>query len=205
VAAQTFVKTGLSRIPLYGEHRDDIVGILYMKDLIPYLLDADGNQSFQARKIARVPFFVPETKVASQLLEELRHRRVQMAVVLDEFGSVAGLITLEDLLEAIVGPIDDEHDIPPPRDQLVALGDGVYEVDAAVALEELNDRLGLELPTDADFQSVGGLAFDALGRVPEHGATFQASGAEFTVLQVTDHAIRRLRIELKPTSLPVEG
>jgi CBS domain containing-hemolysin-like protein len=138
--------------------------------------------------------FVPETKGATELLDELRHRRVQMAVVLDEFGSVAGLITLEDLLEEIVGPIEDEHDAPSADDPVREVEPGTWEVDASMAVEDLNERLDLELPTDGDYQTLGGLAFDALGQVPDVGATFRREGIEFTVLEVSDHAIRRVRV-----------
>lgn len=202
-AARTFLSSGLSRIPLYGEHRDDIVGVLYVKDLIPFLLDAQRHPAFHARALARPAEFVPETKPASDMLDELRTKRIALAIVLDEFGSVSGLITLEDLLEAIVGPIDDEHDTPTPADLVHAVDDRAFEVDATVPLEELNERLGLDLPTDGDYQTLGGLALDALGRVPEAGATFHASGAEFTVLDVVDHAVKRIRIELDARSEPV--
>jgi CBS domain containing-hemolysin-like protein len=150
--------------------------------------------------LARPPHFVPETKNATELLEELRQRRIQLAIVLDEYGSVAGLITLEDLLEEIVGPIDDEHDAPTPDDAVLDLGGGAFEVDAATSLEEINDRLDLQLPTQGDFQTLGGLAFDALGQVPDVGATFQRGGVLFTVLEVVDHAIRRVRIDLQPVT-----
>ncbi len=203
-AAQTFITTGLSRIPLYGEHRDDIVGVLYAKDLFAKLIDGGpGNPPPLPRKLVRATLFVPETKNATELLEEFRHRRVQMAIVLDEYGAVSGLITLEDLLEEVVGSIDDEHDIPTPEDAVVEVEDAKYEVNASMPLEDLNDRLDLNLPTDGDFQTVGGLAFDAIGRVPEVGATFRAEGVEFTVLEVLDHSIRKLRLDLKPSTEPV--
>lgn len=201
-AAQAFIDSGLSRIPLYGEHRDDIVGVLYVKDMIPSLLHRNRTQSFHARALARAPLSVPETKPASDLLDELRKQRVQMAIVFDEFGSVSGLITLEDLLEAIVGPIDDEHDAPSADDEVLKLAADQFEVDAALPLEELNERLGLDLPTDRDFQTLGGLVFDVLGRIPEVGDQLQVSGAEITVLEVVDHAIRRLRLDLKPSRQP---
>jgi CBS domain containing-hemolysin-like protein len=118
--------------------------------------------------------------------------------VLDEYGGVAGLITLEDLLEELVGPIDDEHDVPTPDDPVVSLGGSLYEVDASLPIEALNERLELNLPTDGDYQTVGGLAFDALGRVPEPGSIFLVEGVEFTVLEVVDHSIRRLRLNLRP-------
>jgi CBS domain containing-hemolysin-like protein len=199
-AARAFVDTGRSRIPLYGEHRDDVVGILYAKDLFALMLDAGGLDAAVPRKIVRPVHYVPETKNAYELLDDLRTRRVQIAVVLDEYGGVAGLVTLEDLLEELVGPIDDEHDVPTAEDPLVPLGGGRYEVDAAVPLEELNERLDLHLPTDGEFQTLGGFAFNALGRLPEPGASFRHDGVEFTVVEVAEHSIRRLRIDLQPAA-----
>ena len=132
-------------------------------------------------------------------MNELRARRSQIAIVLDEYGGVAGLVTLEDLFEALVGPIDDEHDVPTPEDPVVPLGGSRYEVDATVGLEEINDRLGLRLPTDGDFLTLGGFAFNALGRLPSPGETFRAEGVEFTVVEVADHAIRRVQLEIVPS------
>jgi CBS domain containing-hemolysin-like protein len=195
-AARTFRETGLSRIPMFGENRDDILGILYAKDLFPTMLDADDIESVVPRKLIRPAYFVPETKNANDLLNELRAKRSQIAIVLDEYGGVAGLVTLEDLLEALVGPIDDEHDVPTPEDPVVPLGGSRYEVDAAVPLEELNDRLGLHLPTNGDFQTVGGFAFNTLGRLPAKGDHFRSNGVEFTVSEVGDHSIRRVQLEL---------
>ena len=116
--------------------------------------------------------------------------------MLDEYGGVAGLVTLEDLLEALVGPIDDEHDVPTPEDPVVPLGGSRYEVDATVPLEDLNDRLGLHLPTNGDFQTVGGFAFNTLGRLPAKGDSFRSDGIEFTVIEVGDHSIRRVQLDL---------
>jgi CBS domain containing-hemolysin-like protein len=197
-AARAFRETGLSRIPIFGENRDDILGILYAKDLFPLMTETNDFDSIVPRKLTRPAYFVPETKNASDLLNELRARRSQIAIVLDEYGGVAGLVTLEDLLEALVGPIDDEHDIPTPEDPVVALGGSRYEVAATVPLEEINDRLGLHLPTDGDFQTVGGFAFNALGRLPSEGESFRSDGVEFTVTEVIDHAIRRVQLELVP-------
>jgi CBS domain containing-hemolysin-like protein len=197
-AARTFRETGLSRIPLFGENRDDIIGILYAKDLFPRMTEPEGGDGISPRTLARPAYCVPETKNAYELLEELRSRRTQIAIVLDEYGNVAGLITFEDLLESLVGTIDDEHDVPSLADPLTRLGGTRFEVDATLELEELNERLALRLPTDGDFLTVGGLAFHALGRVPEPGATFRFSDVEFTVLEVVDHAIRRVQLELQP-------
>ncbi|GAC1300362.1 MAG: hypothetical protein NVSMB14_10810 [Isosphaeraceae bacterium] len=203
-AARAFRETGFSRIPLFGAHRDDIVGVLYAKDLFPTLIDAKDSGSVQPKKLARPPFFVPETKDAADLLIEFRARRVQLAIALDEYGGVAGLISLEDLLEQVVGPIDDEHDRPASAEPIVPLGNARFEVDALVELEEVNERLGLHLPTDGDFSTVGGFAFNSLGRLPEPGDSFRHNGAEFIVLEVAEHSIRRLRVELDPQAVAGE-
>jgi CBS domain containing-hemolysin-like protein len=199
-AAQVFRDTGKSRVPVFGENRDDIVGILYAKDLFNRMIDEEDLRSIVVRKLTRPAYCVPETKNAFELLDEFRSRRTQIAVVLDEYGGVAGLVTLEDLLEELVGPIDDEHDEPTPVDPVHALGGARYEVDATIPLELLNERLGLHLPTDADFQTLGGLAFHALGRLPEPGTSFRYDGVEFTVLEVTEHTIRRMRLDLEPAA-----
>jgi CBS domain containing-hemolysin-like protein len=194
-AARAFIDSGYSRIPLFGETRDDIVGILYAKDLFAAFNSAAGPAG-TPRKLAREPLYIPETKNAAELLDELRSTRVQLAVVLDEYGGVAGLITLEDLLEELVGEINDEHDQPGPADPVVPLGDDSYEVDASIPLEDLNERLDLRLPTDEDYATLGGLAFTTLGHLPEPGASFTREGVEFTVLHVEGRSIRRLRLNL---------
>src|SRR5262249_32833303 len=142
---------------------------------------------------------------AYELLNEFRLKRTQIAIVLDEYGGVAGLVTLEDLVEELVGPIDDEHDIPTPPDPVVPLGGSNYEVDATLPLELLNDRLSLHLPTNGDFSTVGGLAFHSLGRLPEPGTSFRANGVEFIILEIGEHSIRRLRIDVQPTDPPPDG
>jgi CBS domain containing-hemolysin-like protein len=195
-AADLFRSTGLSRIPLYGANRDDVVGILYAKDLFPALLDAKDPAEVSPKRLARPAYFVPETKRADELLEELRSQRLQIAIVLDEYGGVAGLVTLEDLFEEIVGPIDDEHDRPSNGDPVRPLGPSSFEVDASIPLEELNERLGLHLPTDGEATTVGGYAFHALGRLPEPGTIFRENGIQFTVLEVADHSIRRVKLDL---------
>jgi CBS domain containing-hemolysin-like protein len=202
-AAATFQRTGLSRIPIFGANHDDIIGILYVKDLFAHMTEVGGLEAVSPRKLVRPPFFIPETKNAFELLEEMRRDRRQIAVVLDEYGGMAGVVTLEDLLEELVGAIHDEHDIPAPDDPVRALGDSRYEVDATLPVDSLNERLGLRLPTDSDYLTVGGLAFHSLGKVPEPGETFRADGVQFTVVDVKDHRIRRLRIELADAQ-PVE-
>ena len=206
-AARAFVASGFSRIPLYGENLDDVVGVLYAKDLFAQMAEVDPSPRVSARvsprKLARKPLLVPESRGALDLLDDLRRERVQLAVVMDEYGGVAGIVALEDLLERIVGPIHDEHDPIASEESVAILSASQYEVDASVAVEDLNDRLHLNLPTDGDYQTVGGLAFDALGRVPEPGESFRVGAVEFTVLRVVNHAIRRLRLDLRPSTAAV--
>jgi CBS domain containing-hemolysin-like protein len=197
-AALTFRETGLSRIPIYGVNRDDVLGILYAKDLFPTMTDPDRSAEIVPAELVRSPLFVPESKNAFVLLEEFRAQRTQLAVILDEYGGVAGLITLEDLLEELVGYIDDEHDVPTPDDPIRLLGEGRFELDAALPIELVNERLNLRLPTDEDFQTVGGLALHSLGRVPEIGDSFRVGAVAMTVAEVSDHAVRRLILDLKP-------
>jgi CBS domain containing-hemolysin-like protein len=195
-AADIFVQSGRSRIPLYGENRDDIVGVLYAKDLFPRLIDSEAVRE-TLRSIVRPPFFVPESKNAAELLEQFQAERVQLAIAIDEYGAVAGLVTLEDLIEEIVGPIEDEHDVPTADEPIVNIGEGQYDVQATVEIETLNEALKLHLPTD-ESETIGGFAFNMLGRLPEPNESFHHNGVEFTVLDVSDRSIRRLRLSLQP-------
>ncbi|MDR3619805.1 MAG: hemolysin family protein [Paludisphaera borealis] len=199
-AAEAFRKSGRSRIPLYGSNRDDIVGMLLAKDLLNRMLVENDSSKVVPAAIARPVYRVPETKNAFNLLEEMRFRRAPMAIVLDEYGGVAGLVTIEDLLEQLVGPIHDEYDAPAPADPIVPLGGSKFELDASVDLEDLNERFGVHLPTDDEYQTIGGLALHVLGRLPEPGAAFSYEGLDFTVLEVADRSIRRLKMDLQPGS-----
>ncbi len=196
-AAATFHLSGLSRVPIFGANHDDIVGILYAKDLFARMTEVKDLTKVNPRKLVRPVHFVPETKNAFALLEELRTKRLQIAIVLDEYGGVAGLVTLEDLLEELVGAIDDEHDIPTMAEPIRPLGDSRYEVDATLPVESLNERFGLHLHTNGDYLTLGGLAFHVLGRVPEPGESFQADGVAFQVVDVADHRIRKLVLNLQ--------
>jgi CBS domain containing-hemolysin-like protein len=197
-AAEAFRKSGRSRIPLYGANRDDVVGMLLAKDLLNRMAAEKDASRVVPAEIARPAYCVPETKNAFQLLEDMRFRRAPMAIILDEYGGVAGLVTIEDLLEQLVGPIHDEYDAPAPADPIVPLGGSKFEIDASVALEDLNDRFDVHLPTDEEYQTIGGLALHKLGRLPEPGATFRYEGLDFKVLEVSNRSIRRLEMDLRP-------
>lgn len=196
-AVEKFCETGLSRIPLYGENRDDIVGILSVKDLVAVIIDPlIPNESIIPRKMVSPAFFVPESKNASDLLTEMRTQGTSIAIVLDEYGGVAGLITVEDLLAQLLGPSETDAG-PITRDgKIKQLGEARYEVDATVPVGQVNHRLRLHLPTDGKYQTVGGYAFNELGRLPNPGEMFVADGVQFTILEVVERSIRRVLLEL---------
>jgi CBS domain containing-hemolysin-like protein len=204
-AARAFRESGRSRIPVYGESRDDVLGILYAKDLFPPMTDPENARRIVPSELVRPPFFIPESKNAFELLEELRARRTQIAMILDEYGGVVGLITLEDLLEELVGVIDDEHDEPTPSDPIRHLGGSRYEIDASLPIELVNERLELDLPTNDGFQTVAGLALHSLGRLPELGDSCRLAGIEMTVAEVAEHSIRRLVLDLGESGQPENG
>ncbi len=187
-------RVGHSRIPVYRGSLDDTVGILYVKDLVKYLGASAGG--FELAPILRMPLRIPENKSVSDLLRDFQHSEVHLALVVDEFGGTAGLVTIEDVLEEIVGEIYDEHE--PSSDEvpsIVAGADGSWTVDGGVPLSELADATGLELPTDGDFDTAAGLALAHFGRVPTQGERFDAHGAHFTVDTASLTRVARMKVE----------
>ena len=184
---------GYSRIPVYGDDIDDVKGVIYVKDLLPYVgssLPEGGLAS-----VMREPFFVPETKRCGELFTEMTEKRIQMAIVSDEYGGTAGLVTLEDLLESIVGSIQDEYD-EEEEDEIIENEDASFSVDGATAIDELAERLDAELP-EGDYDTVGGMILSLLGRIPEedeHPAV-EAAGFRFTVETMSERRIERVRVE----------
>ncbi|MGQ0560999.1 MAG: hemolysin family protein [Gemmatimonadota bacterium] len=170
---QLLIDEGHSRIPVYQEDLDNIVGILLVKDLLPYLVGTAG-EAFVLREVLREAYFVPDTKRISELLAELRARNVHLAMVLDEFGGTEGLVTLEDLLEQIVGDIYDEYDLPEPDFTVTPEGDVL--IDGGTSIDEVNDRFGMELSSE-DYDTIGGYIFGALGRVPQPGDAIHVDGS----------------------------
>lgn len=145
-------------------------------------------------EVARAALFVPETKPVWALLQELLQTQVHVAIVVDEYGGTAGLITVEDILEEVVGEIADEYDRsrPPP---LKRLSETAAEVDARMRVDEVNEQMAIHVPQQEDYDTVGGLAFTVLGRVPSVGEQFRVNGIDFTILEVGKHRIKRLRVE----------
>jgi CBS domain containing-hemolysin-like protein len=188
------VSVGHSRIPVYEENLDHIVGVLYVKDLVPYL--GENAAGFQLRPLLRQPIMIPETKPVGELLADFQRSEVHMAIVIDEYGGTAGLVTIEDVLEEIVGEIQDEHDADEDdTPSLEVVGDGRAEVDGRYHIDDLNEELGLDLPEDEEFDTVGGYLLASMGRVPGVGEAFETRGARFTVLQASPTHIQRVGIE----------
>ena len=189
-ALDLIVKSGHSRIPIFKEKIDNIVGLLYAKDLLKPL--KNGQSDFHILDLVREVFFVPETKLVSELLKEFQTRRMHMAVVVDEYGGTAGLVTLEDILEEIVGEIRDEYDVE--EDLIKVLDERTAEVLAKINLHDLNEELGLELP-DEEFDTLGGFVYHLAGEVPEKGTKWSHENIEFTVLEVRGQRIAMVKIE----------
>lgn len=186
----TIIECGHSRIPVYEGTVDNIIGVLYAKDLLRHW--GEDSPGLDIRKIARPPFYIPETKKLENLLQEFKKRRVHIAIVIDEYGGTSGLITIEDLLEQIVGDIQDEHDI---EEELVQLqSDGSTVVDARLPIEEFEQLFEIEVEREK-FDTVGGLIFYLLGRVPEAGDNVVSNGIRLTVLSAGERRIGKLRAE----------
>jgi CBS domain containing-hemolysin-like protein len=188
-ALDTIINGGHSRIPVYDETIDNVVGVLYAKDLLPYL--KQGRTDIALRSIVRAAYFIPETKRASDLLPDLQQRRVHMAIAVDEYGGTAGIVTIEDLLEEIVGEIQDEYDTEEPVIECVA--DDEYIVDARIDLGELNQWTDASLPTE-DSDTLGGFIYTELGKVPVVGDQVHHDDLSFTVESVAGRRIGKVRI-----------
>jgi CBS domain containing-hemolysin-like protein len=184
VAAELVVRHGFTRIPVYRDDLDHIEGIVHAKDILN-LLHQDRHEVTLA-EILRPVRFVPESKRLTEMLHEMQEEKSHLAVVSDEYGSVSGLVTLEDLLEELVGQIGDEHDREAP--DVVPLGDGRQRVNAALPILELNEMLGVELPRER-WNTVGGLLFGLAGAIPAEGASFTVGEFRFTVEKVHGHRI----------------
>ena len=199
-ALQVAVAEGHSRIPVYEGTIDHIIGVLYAKDLLTRLDEA--NRQRQVREIMRPAYFVPESKRASELLEELQRQKVHMAIVIDEYGGTAGLITIEDLLEEIVGEIQDEYD-PEEEAEYQQIGADEYRFDAGIHLVEVNELLDVELSTE-ESDTLGGYIFSVLGKVPQVGESFERDGLRFTVESLDGRRIEWVRVLRLPTEQPAE-
>lgn len=192
---EQIIKAGHTRVPVYDGDIDNIVGILYAKDLLAQQV---RGESQDLRQVVRAPYFVPETKPLDDLLRQFKSRKVHLAVALDEYGGTAGIVTIEDILEEIVGDISDEYDQAEPE-LLERVNETTVEVDGRLHIDDLNDALDLEVPEDEDYDTIAGLVFAELGYIPTAGETLSAHGATFTVLDANERKLTRLRVEVAGT------
>ena len=198
------LKEGLSRVPIFETSLDNIVGILYAKDLLNLLAPTTTPDAHDLRKIMRPPYFVPRTKPLRDLLREFRIQQVHMAVVLDEYGGTSGLVTTEDIIEEIVGDIADEYERPQAA-ELKRLDDRTAEVDARMNLSDLNRALDLSLPEDADYHTIAGFVIATLGYIPTKGERLEHNGLVLTVLDAEPRRVKKLRLDLpEKTTTPEE-
>jgi magnesium and cobalt transporter len=187
------IDTAHSRFPVYEGDRENIIGILLAKDLLKLQRAPELN----IRALLRPPVFIPETKGLNDLLREFRGTRNHLAIVVDEFGRIAGLVTIEDVLEQIVGEIEDEFDIDDNEGDIFGLADRTYRVSGDTAIDRVNEAFGVTLaPTDAeqDFDTIGGLIAHEMGHVPKRGEHFTLAGLDFVVLHTKGGAVRWFKV-----------
>jgi putative hemolysin len=198
---ETVIQHGYSRIPAWRKDIDDVVGIVYAKDLMRAAREGRGTGAVEP--LLRTARYVPETKRVAELMREMQAEKFHMAIVVDEYGGTAGLVTLEDLIEELVGEIVDEFDVEDPL--LEPLPGGDVRVNARMALDELNDLLHLDLP-EGDWDTVGGLLFKLLGHVPSEGESVDVDGHRLRAERVQGRRIGRVRISrANPAPVPAEG
>ena len=190
-----FMEEQFSRLPIYEENEENIIGILHMKDLFFYReVEATEKRPFQIRSIMREPYYTYEYQKTSNIMDEMRKNSVSITIVLDEYGAAAGMITLEDLLEEIVGEIRDEYD-EYEEEVIKQVGENQYEVDGAAKIDDLNDALELKLESE-DYDSVGGYVIELLDHLPKAGETVREQNVEFEVLEADKTRVERVRVTL---------
>jgi len=187
---QLIAREGHSRIPVCDGSLDDIVGVLYAKDL----LQLEAGAPFDVRQVMRRVPFVPEGKRLRELLHQFQANKVHLAIVLDEYGGTAGLVTFEDILEELVGEIADEYE-PPEPEPLVRLGPDLLEVDGRVRVDQINDELAADIPEDEDYDTVGGFVFSTLGRIPKSGEEFTYKQLRIKILEAGPRKVNRVSLE----------
>ncbi len=188
---EQILQTGHSRFPVYAGDIDNVVGLFLAKDVLKYSSQEELART-RVRDVMHPITFVPESKNVSDLLRGFQQTRRHMAVVVDEYGSTAGLVTIEDLLEEIVGEIEDEFDHE--RKRFVETKDGGYIVDAKMSISDVAEETGIQLPEDSEYDTMGGFVVATLGKVPQQGETFQSNGVGVTVLEADDRRVHRVKL-----------
>lgn len=190
------IENGRSRVPLYDEDIDNIVGIVYVKDLLQYVgKEVKGT----LKSIMREPYFVPETKACGELFKEMRLQRIQMAVVVDEYGGTAGIVTLEDIVEAVMGNIQDEYD--EEEEEISKIDENTFTVEGTIDIEEIDELIGKNLP-EGDYETLAGFIMDELQCIPKNGEMNEVvfENVKFTVLEVEDRRIEKIKVEITPVA-----
>ena len=187
------IESGLSRIPVYSASKDNIVGILYVKDLLKSLY---SKEDIRLESIVRSPYRVNGSKKIDDLLQEFKQHRLHIAIVLDEHGGTDGLVTIEDVIEEIVGEISDEYEQQEELEPIQRTGEGLVSVDAAVHIDDLNEELDLGIPENDNYDTIGGFVFSSLGRIPAIGDTFELSGVHFKVTSADERRVYRLELHI---------
>ena len=192
-------ESGHSRIPVYQAKIDNIVGVLHARDLLKHL--GEPPEKFRMKDFLRPAFFVPETKPLRDLLHDFRLQKVHIAIVSDEYGGTAGLVTIEDIFEELVGDVSDEHEPTEPA-MIERVDDLTAEADARTYIDELNRVLGLNLPEEAGYDTLGGFVTTTVGKIPPAGTTFEHAGVKYTVIDAEPQKVNRVKIEMSPQPVP---
>lgn len=187
---RVILEAGHSRMPVYDETIDNITGILYVKDLIKLLIDK--GKKFNLKKLLHEPLFVPETMPLDELLLDFKMKKLHIAIVVDEYGGVGGIVTMEDILEVIVGDINDEFDTE-EEPEFEKTGNNSFEVDSRMLIADFNRELGLHISTE-DFDTIGGFVFDLFGRVPEKDETVKFENITFRIKDISGTKIIRIAV-----------
>jgi hemolysin (HlyC) family protein len=190
------IETAHSRFPVIGENKDDVIGILLAKDLLRFY----AGEDFNMRDMLRPAVFIPESKRLNVLLKEFRGNRNHIAVVVDEYGGVAGMVTIEDVLEQIVGDIEDEYDFDETEDNILRDSHGRYRIKALTEIADCNEALGTEF-SDEEFSTIGGLVVNKFGRMPKRNEQVVLGGFKFTILRADSRRVHSLLVEHMPEQL----
>jgi CBS domain containing-hemolysin-like protein len=192
-AARLFAAEGYSRIPIYKESLDEIIGVALYKDLLRCYTNSEQDLNTPIRTIAKPVLYAPENKKIAQLLQEFRTRQIHMAIIVDEYGGTEGIVTIEDILEELVGEIEDEYDIGEAED-FVELPDGSWLVDAKMTLIDIESQLGIKIPEDPEYETIGGYVYHCAGTIPSKGWRLSHDEFDLEVLSSNERAIKKIKI-----------
>jgi CBS domain containing-hemolysin-like protein len=202
-AIQLTMKCGYSRFPVIRDSVDDVIGVVYARDLLRSVADDADLEHETVESVARPPVYVPESQRIDALIDEMQKKKIQLAIVVDEYSGVAGVVTMEDIMEEIVGEISDEFDQDEP--QLMHQKDGIIEADARAHIDDLNDQYQLALPEGADYDTLNGFLLTRFGRIPQQGESYQWRNVRLTVLEADERQLKRVRLEQLESSVELAG